>query len=77
MQEFHETWGEGESILERCTQAFMCTGSQAQVEIPQESGSYLTAVLGRFPGKIGGDYGLLWGKDTEGKNHQFMLLWNW
>ena len=45
---------------------------------PQESGSDLTAVLGGSPGKTRGDYGLLWGKDIEGKilgyNHQHGLM---
>ena len=67
VQELHGTGGKGDPILERCKQAFMCTGSQGKAEAPQESGLNLTAVLGGSPGKTGGDCGLLWGKDTGGK----------
>ena len=60
--------GETETpILERCTQTFMCIELQGKSELPQESGSDLTAVLGGSPGKTGGDCGSLWGKDTGGK----------
>ena len=54
-QEVHGTGRKGDPILEMCTQAFMCTGSQDKAEVPWESGSDLTAVLG----KTGGDYGSL------------------
>ena len=78
MQEIHGTGGNRDSILERHTQAFMCTG-QGKAETPWESGSDLTAVLGGYPGKTGGDCGLLWGKDIGSKglrnNHQHELLW--
>ena len=53
VQELHGTGGNGDSILERHTQGFMCTGSQGKAETPQESGSDLTAVLGGSPGKTG------------------------
>ena len=49
----------GDSTLERCTQAVMCTGSQAKAETPKESESDLPPVLGGSPGKTGGDCGSL------------------
>ena len=77
-QELHRTGGNRNPILERCTQAFMCTGSQGKAETPLKSGSDLTAVLGRSPGKTGGDFSSLQGKDIGGKglgnNHQHMFL---
>ena len=51
VEELHGTEVDRDPILERCTQAFMCTGSQGKAEIPQESESDLTAVLGGSPGK--------------------------
>ena len=61
------TGGNGDPILERYTQFFMCTGSQGKAETPLESGLDLTAVLEASPGKTGGDYGSLWGKNIGGK----------
>ena len=73
--------GLGETKTQRCTQAFMCTGSQSKAEIPKESGSDVTAVRGGFPGKTGGDCGSLWGKDIGrkglGTNHQPVLPKRW
>ena len=66
-QELQGTRGNGDPILERCTQAFMCTGSQGKAEAPQESELDLTADFGRSPGKTGADCGSLWGKDIGGK----------
>ena len=58
-QKLHRTGGVGDPILERHTQAYMCTGSLSKAETPQESESDLTAVLRGFPGKTGGDCGTL------------------
>ena len=73
--------GNGDSDLERCTQTFMCTGSQGKVKPPQEPGSGLTAVLGGSPEKTGGDCGSLWGKDIGdkalGNIPQDAFLWRW
>ena len=66
-RELHGTGRNGDSILERCTQAFMCTGSHGKAETPQESGSDLTAILGGSPVKTRGDCGSLWGKYIEAK----------
>ena len=66
-QELHGTGDKGDPVLERCTGAFMCTGSQSKAEALWESGSDLTAVLARSPGKTGGDSVSLWRKDTGGK----------
>ena len=78
VQELHRTGGNGEPILERCTQAFMCTGSEGKAETPKESGSDLIALLRGSPGKTGGGCGSLWVKDTGGKglwnNHQCVFL---
>ena len=63
IQELHETGANGDPILERCTQDFMCKGSQSKAEAPQECGLGLTAVLGGSPGKTGVDCGSLLGKD--------------
>ena len=52
-QELHSTGGNRDSILERCTQAFMCTASQGKAETSKEYRSHLTVVLGRSPGKTG------------------------
>ena len=57
VQELHGTGGNGDNILERHTQAFMCTGSQGKAETPKESGLELIAVLGGSHGKTGGDCG--------------------
>ena len=51
VQELHGTGESGDPILERHTQAFMCTGSQRKAEIPKEYGFNLTVVLGGSPGK--------------------------
>ena len=71
-------WGNGDSTLERCTKAFMSTGSQCKAETPWEYGSYLPAVSGRSPGKIRSDCGLLPGEDIGskglGNNYQCELL---
>ena len=52
-QELHRTGGNGDCILKRHTQTFMCTGSQGKAKSPWESESNLTAVLGGHPGKTG------------------------
>ena len=52
-QELHRTGRNGDPILERLTQVFICTGSQGKAKSPWESGSNLTAVLGGHPGKTG------------------------
>ena len=52
-KELHRTGGNGDPILKRHTQTFMCTGSQGKAKSPRESGSNLTAVLGGHPGKTG------------------------
>ena len=67
VQELHRTGGNRDLILERCTQAFMCTASQGKAETTQKSGSDLTAVLGVSPGKTGGGCGSMWGKDIGSK----------
>ena len=67
VQELHGTGGNGDPILERCTQTFRCTGSQGKAEALLESGSDLTTVLGGSPGKTGSDCGSIWGKDTADK----------
>ena len=65
--EFHRTRGKGDSTLEGNTQALRCTESQGKAETPKETGLDLLTDLGGYPGKTGGDYGSLWGKDIEGK----------
>ena len=50
-QELHGTGGNGDPILKRHTQTFMCTGSQGKAKSPRESGSNLTTVLGGHPEK--------------------------
>ena len=52
-QEPHGTGGNGDPILKRRTQTFMCTGSQGKAKSPWECGSNLTAVLGDILGKQG------------------------
>ena len=52
-QELHGTGGNGDPILKRHTQIFMCTGSKGKAKYPWESGSNLTAVLGGHHGKTG------------------------
>ena len=47
-QELHGTGANRDHILERHTQAFMCTGPQGKSEAPKESGPGLTAVLGEL-----------------------------
>ena len=78
-QELHGTGGNRDLILERCTQAFMCTASQGKAETTQKSGSDLTAAPGGSPGRTEGDCGWLWGKDIGGKglwnNHQCVFLY--
>lgn len=64
VQQLYRTWRNGDSTLERRTQAFMGSGSQGKAEILKEHGSDLPAVLEGSPGKTGCDCGLLWGKDT-------------
>ena len=53
VQELHRTGGNRYLILERCTQAFMCIGSQGKAEAPEESRLDLTAILRGSPGKMG------------------------
>ena len=53
VQELQGTGRNRDSTLERCTQAFMYTGSQGKAETPQEYGSDVPAVLGGSPGKRG------------------------
>ena len=62
-QELHSTRGNGDTTLERHTQAFMSTGSQGKAGTPQQSGSDLPGDLGGSPGKTGGGCGSRWGKD--------------
>ena len=81
VRERHGTGGNGDPILERRIQAFVCAGSQGKAEASWESGLDLTAALGGSPGKTGGDCGLLWGKDIGSKAlgniHHCMFLWRW
>ena len=81
VQELHRTEGSRHPILERHTQAIMCTGSQGKAEAPLECGLDLTAVLGGYPRKTGGDCSSLWGKDIGGKSlgniHQPVFLQRW
>jgi len=77
-QKLHMTGGNGDPILERHMQVFMCTGSQGKAETPWEYGLDLTAVLGGSPGKTWGDWFAV-GKDIEGKDlgniHWQLFLW--
>ena len=61
-QEFHGTGENGDSTLEKCTQAFMCIGSQGKAETSQASRSDLPVILGGSPGKTEGDCGSLRGE---------------
>ena len=79
-QKLHMTGGNGDPILERHMQVFMCTGSQGKAETPWEYGLDLTAVLGGSPGKTWGDWFAV-GKDIKGKDlgniHWHLFLWRW
>ena len=66
-QEVHRTRGNGDPILERNMQTFLCARSRGKAEAPWESGSDLTAVLKGSSGKTGADCGLSWGKDIGSK----------
>ena len=57
--------GNGDSILERCTQAFMCAGSQGKAETPWESGLDLPAVLRGSPGCTGVTWHVVRGRTLE------------
>ena len=65
--ELHGTETNRDPILERCTQALTCTGSQGKAEAPQESGSDPTAVLGGSPGKEGVTVNCCGGSTLEAK----------
>ena len=76
-QELHGTGGNGDSILKRCTQTFMCTESQGKAKSPWESGSNLTAVLGGHPGKTGVNVACCEGKTLKAKLSAAAFLWRW
>ena len=65
--ERHRTGAHRDSTPEKCTQGFVCTGSQGRAETPQESGSDLPVVLGGSPGKTGCGCGPLGGRALEAK----------
>ena len=67
VQELHGTGGNGDPILERCTQIFTCTESQGKAKSPRESGSNLTAVLGGHPWKTGVNVACCEGRTLEVK----------
>ena len=70
MHELCRTGANRDPIFERCTKAFICTGSHGKAETLEESVSDLTVVLRGSPGKTGG--GSLWEKDIGGKgNYQW------
>ena len=52
-QGLHRTGENGDHILERHTQPFVCAGSQGKAETPWKSGLDLTAILRGTPGKTG------------------------
>ena len=66
-----QDWGNGDSALERCTQAFMCTGSQGRdsigIWVRPDCSSW------RFSWENGGDYGSSGGEGIGdkvfGNNH--------
>ena len=81
VQELHGTGGNRDPTLERCTQGFMCTGSQGKAKAPQESGSDLTAVLAGSPGKTGVNVAYCEGTALKAKLSgifgSLAFLWRW
>ena len=79
-QELHRTGGNGDPILKRCTQTFMCTGpGQSKISIgiwvKPDYSSWRTSWENR------GECGLLWGKDIGSKDLRSIqhcaLPWRW